>query len=77
MAQKADRVYYFIADLHALTTVHKQEEMQENVQNTVLSYLAFDFDPSKVFFYRQSDIPQHTELQSILNNITPIGLIKR
>ncbi|MCX6706159.1 MAG: tryptophan--tRNA ligase, partial [Candidatus Woesebacteria bacterium] len=77
MAKKADKVYYFIADLHALTTIHKKEELQRNVENLVLSYFAFGIDPEKVVFYRQSDIPQHTELQSILNNVTPLGLIKR
>ena len=51
--------------------------MQKNVENLVLSYLAFGIDTNKVVFYRQSDIPQHTELQSILNNITPLSLIKR
>lgn len=77
LQKKADKVYFFIADLHALTTVQKKEEMQRNVENLILSYLAFGIDTNKVVFYRQSDIPQHTELQSILNNITPFSLIKR
>jgi len=77
LQKKADKVYFFIADLHALTTVQNKGELQRNVENLVLSYLAFGIDTSKVVFYRQSDIPQHTELQSILNNITPLALIKR
>lgn len=77
LQKKADKVYFFIADLHALITVQKKEEMQRNVENLVLSYLAFGIDTNKVVFYRQSDIPQHTELQSILNNVTPLSLIKR
>ncbi|MCX6730878.1 MAG: tryptophan--tRNA ligase, partial [Candidatus Roizmanbacteria bacterium] len=77
LQKKADKVYFFIADLHALTTVQNKEEMQRNVENLVLSYLAFGIDTEKVVFYRQSDIPQHTELQSILNNVTPLSLIKR
>lgn len=77
LQKKADKMYFFIADLHALTTVQKKEELQRNVENLVLSYLAFGIDTSKVIFYRQSDIPQHTELQSILNNVTPLPLIKR
>ena len=77
MAKDAKKIYYFIADLHALTTVQKKENLQKNVENLVLSYLAFGVDPKKIVFYRQSDIPQHTELQSILNNVTPLGLIKR
>jgi len=77
MAKNANKVYYFIADLHALTTVQNKEELQRNVENLVLSYFAFGVDPKKVIFYRQSDILLHTELQSILNNVTPLGLIKR
>lgn len=77
MAKNANKVYYFIADLHALTTVQNKQELQRNVENLVLSYFAFGVDPKKVIFYRQSDIPLHTELQSILNNVTPLGLIKR
>ena len=77
LQKKADKVYFFIADLHALTTVQNRTELQRNVENLVLSYLAFGIDTEKVVFYRQSDIPQHTELQSILNNVTPLPLIKR
>ena len=77
LSQKADKVYFFIADLHALTTIHNKEELQRNVENQVLSYLSFGLDLNKVVFYRQSDIPEHTQLQSILNNVTPLGLIKR
>ncbi|MBU0619224.1 tryptophan--tRNA ligase [Patescibacteria group bacterium] len=77
MAKKARQVYFFIADLHALSTVQNKEELQRNVENLVLSYLAFGIDTNKIIFYRQSDIPLHTELQNILNNVTPIGLIKR
>jgi len=77
MAQKADKVYFFIADLHALTTVQDKKKLQQNVENIILSYLAFDFDLEKVYFYRQSDIGLHPELQTILNNVTPLGLMKR
>jgi len=77
LQKNANKVYFFIADLHALTTVQKKEELQRNVENLALSYLAFGIDTNKVVFYRQSDIPQHTELQSILNNVTPLSLIKR
>ena len=77
MAQKAKRVYFFIADLHALTTVHNKRQLQKNVESIVLAYLSFGFDLNKVVFYRQSDIGLHPELQTILNNIVPLGLIKR
>ncbi len=77
MAQKAEKVYFFIADLHALTTVQNKKDLQRNVENIILSYLSFGFDPEKVLFYRQSDIVLHPNLQTLLNNVTPIGLIKR
>ncbi|NMB56981.1 tryptophan--tRNA ligase [Candidatus Beckwithbacteria bacterium] len=77
LSQKANKVYFFIADLHALTTIQNRQQLQKNVENVVLSYLSFGIDTEKIVFYRQSDIPQHTELQSIFNNVTPLGLIKR
>lgn len=75
--QKKYDCFYFIADLHGLTTIQNKKKMQKNVENLVLNYLALGIDPEKVTFYRQSDLPEHTELQSILNNVTPLGLIKR
>ena len=77
MAQKSKKMYFFIADLHALTTVKNKEILRKNTENVILSYLAFGIDPQKIIFYRQSDIPLHAELQTILNNVTPLGLIKR
>lgn len=80
MAKKADKVFFFIADLHALTTVQNKEELKRNIENLVLSYLSFlslEADFNKVIFYRQSDISEHCVLQTILNNVTPLGLIKR
>jgi len=75
--QKKYDCFYFVADLHGLTTVQDKKKMQRNVENLVLNYLALGIDPEKSTFYRQSDLPEHTELQSILNNVTPLGLIKR
>jgi tryptophanyl-tRNA synthetase len=77
MAKKAKKVYFFIADLHALTTLPSKGDLQYNIEDLVLSYLAFGIDPNQINFYRQSDVPQHTELQSILNNVIPLGLVKR
>lgn len=77
LQKDARKVYFFMADMHALTTVHDKKQLQHNVENQILSYLACGLDPEKVMFYRQSDVPMHTELQSILNNVTPLGLIKR
>lgn len=84
--------FFFIADLHALTTVQNKEQLQKNVENLILNELALltgmitkegkSFNESfrlngNITFYRQSDLPFHTELQTILNNVTPLGLLKR
>lgn len=77
LQKNAEKMNFFIADLHALTTVQDKGQLQRNVENQVLSYLACGINPAKVIFYRQSDVPEHVELQNILNNVTPLGLIKR
>ncbi|MBI1869358.1 tryptophan--tRNA ligase, partial [Candidatus Gottesmanbacteria bacterium] len=74
--------FLMIADLHALTTVQNREMLQKNTETLILNELALlmgDLGPTfpNITFFRQSDVPMHTELQSILNNITPVGLIKR
>lgn len=74
---KKHECFLFIADLHALTTIQNKEQYQRNVENLIINELALLDDLSNITFFRQSDIPMHTELQSILNNVTPLGLIKR
>jgi len=69
--------FLFVADLHALTTVQEKAGLQKNVENLILNELALLGDLANITFFRQSDVPQHAELQSILNNVTPLGLIKR
>ena len=69
--------YYFIADYHALTTLKSKEEMQEYFYNIACTWLACGLDPNKVVFYRQSDIPEVFELNWILSNVTPKGLMNR
>ncbi|MBQ8444294.1 MAG: tryptophan--tRNA ligase, partial [Clostridia bacterium] len=69
--------YYFIADYHALTTLKTKEEMQEYFYNIACTWLACGLDPNKVVFYKQSDIPEIFELNWILSNVTPKGLMNR
>lgn len=69
--------FLFVADLHALTTVQKKEELQKNIETLILNELALLGDLSNITFFRQSDVPMHAELQTILNNVTPLGLLKR
>lgn len=69
--------FYFIADYHALTTLKSKEEMNEYFYNIACTWLACGLDPEKVVFYRQSDVPEIFELNWILNNVTPKGLMNR
>ena len=69
--------FYFIADYHALTTLNSKAEMKEYFYNIACTWLACGLDPKKVVFYRQSDIKEDFELNWILCNVTPKGLMNR
>jgi tryptophanyl-tRNA synthetase len=69
--------FYFIADYHALTTIQDPQELRENVQDVALGYLALGLDPDKAIFFRQSDVPEVTELAWILATVTNMGLLER
>ena len=68
---------YFIADYHALTTITTKEELMDYTYNIACSWLACGLDPEKVVFYKQSDVPENVELNWILCNMTPKGLMNR
>lgn len=74
---KADENIFFIADLHALTTVHDPKELMGIRRDVLLDYLACGFDPEKAIIFYQSDVPMHTELMWILSTVTPMGLLER
>ncbi len=75
--QEGNESFYFIADYHALTTVRDAEQMRANVREVALTYLALGLDPAKAVFFRQSDVPEVTELSWILSTVTPMGLLQR
>src|SRR5262249_47740059 len=75
--QEEGDAYYFIADFHSLTTVHDAKAMRENVHDVALTYLALGLDPNKAVFYRQSDVPEVTELAWMLSCVTGMGLLER
>lgn len=58
----ANESFLFIADLHSLTQIKEAEIMLENTYSTAATWLACGIDPSKTVFYRQSDVPEVTEL---------------
>ena len=68
--------FYFIADYHSLTSVTNPDELRANVLDVALDFLACGLDPAKTVFYRQSDVPQVTELTWILANVTPVPMLE-
>src|SRR3990167_7012244 len=80
---RTNEAYLMVADLHGLTTIQDKKQLTHNIETLVLNELALlrgfmtkeEFE--KIVFFRQSDVPMHTECQSILNNVTPLGLLKR
>lgn len=75
--QDSHETYYFVADLHALTTVHDRANLEENITGVVLDYLALGLDPEKCVFFRQSDVPEHSQLAVVLGNYISYGQMKR
>lgn len=80
---KTNETYLMVADLHGLTTIQDKKQLQHNIEALILNELALlrgfmrEEEFNKIVFFRQSDVPMHTECQSILNNVTPLGLLKR
>ncbi len=69
--------FYFIADYHALTSIQDPPTLRENTRDVALDYLALGLDPDKAVFFRQSDVPEVTELAWILSTVTNMGLLER
>ena len=69
--------YYFIADYHSLTSIHNAKALRENVRDLAIDFLACGLDPERCVFFRQSDVPEVTELSWILSTVTPMGLLER
>ena len=69
--------YLFIADSHSLTARPESQFLKDSIYKVTSAWLACGLNPEKVFFYRQSDIPELFELSWILSCITPKGLMNR
>ncbi len=74
--QDKHETYYFVADLHALTTVRDREQLEKNITGVVLDYLALGLDPDKCVFFRQSDVSEHSQLAVVLANFISYGQMK-
>lgn len=75
--QEEGETFYFIADLHALTTVHDPAALRAYSNQVALDFLACGLDPVRACFFRQSEVPAVTELAWILSTLTPMGLLER
>jgi tryptophanyl-tRNA synthetase len=75
--QDEHECYYFLADLHALTTVQDADRMRRLVQELAAGYLALGLDPADSVIYRQSDLPEVTELSWYLSTVASMGLLQR
>src|SRR5881397_1093856 len=75
--QKEGETFYFIADYHALTSVRDPKALRENSRRVALDFLACGLDPERAALFRQSDVPQVTELAWILSTVAPTGLLER
>jgi tryptophanyl-tRNA synthetase len=75
--QSKGQAYYFIANYHALTSIQDPERLRRLTLDVALDYLALGLDPEQCCLYRQSDVPQVTELTWLLSTVTPMGLLQR
>src|SRR5690606_25658748 len=75
--QHEHRCFFFIADLHSLTTHPTPDDLQNNVRQIVVEYLAAGLDPEVATIYVQSDVPEVAELYLYLNMNAYLGELER
>jgi tryptophanyl-tRNA synthetase len=75
--QEEGEAFYFIANYHSMTSLFDAEERRKNTLDVALDFLACGLNPQKSVFFRQSDVPEVTELTWLLSTVTPMGLLER
>ena len=75
--QDEDESYYFIANLHALTTIRDPALLRQLSFEAALDLLALGLDPARATLFLQSDVPEISELNWLLLAIAPLGLLER
>ena len=74
LSQRDDReCFFFVADLHTLTTLPDAKQIRRNIPEIVLSYLAAGIDPERSTIYTQSSVPETSELFCLFANLMPVG----
>jgi tryptophanyl-tRNA synthetase len=70
--------YFFIADLHALTTDYADtSSLHQNIQDVALDFLAAGLDPGRAVIFKQSDVMHHAQLTVLFGNLTPLSWLER
>jgi len=75
--QDEDESYYFIANLHALTTVRDPKVLRQYTLDAAMDLIALGLDPQRAILFNQSDVPEVSELCWLLMTGTPLGLLER
>jgi len=75
--QDRGEAFYFIANYHSMTSLFEAEQRRRNSLDVALDFLACGLDPAKSVFFKQSDVPEVTELTWLLTTVTPMGLLER
>ena len=74
--QDRGQALYFIANYHSMTSLFNAEERRKNTLDVALDFLACGLDPKKSIFFKQSDVPEVTELSWILTTLTPMPMLE-
>jgi tryptophanyl-tRNA synthetase len=75
--QDNEQAFYFIADLHALTTVRDPKLLREYTQDAAIELLALGLDPKRATLFRQSDVPEVDQLMWLLMTVTQMHLLEK
>jgi tryptophanyl-tRNA synthetase len=74
--QEKGEALYFIADYHSMTSLFDANERRKNTLDVALDFLACGLDPKKSVFFKQSDVPEVTELSWLLSTLTPMAMLE-
>jgi len=69
--------FYFVCDYHALTSSPDPQQLRQYTLSATMDYIALGLDTERTVFWRQSDVPEVTELTWLLSCVTPMGLLQR
>jgi tryptophanyl-tRNA synthetase len=75
--QEKGEAFYFIANYHSMTSLFDADQRRKNTLDVALDFMACGLDPKKSVFWKQSDLPEVTELAWLLSTVTPMGLLER